>query len=93
VETFYQLVLLLPEENIRLVRFEARLDGIIIDGEASSLQHAIEFRERLQAAPAFKRWDWGEFLQPTSLPDGRATFHAEGKPIGSGTENFGEAAQ
>ncbi|MDZ4287200.1 MAG: hypothetical protein U0984_04540 [Prosthecobacter sp.] len=79
VEAFYQLVLLLPEENIRLTRFEVREDGMVLDGEASSLNHAIEFRERLVAAPAFTRWTW-DFPQPTNLPDGRATFRAEARP-------------
>jgi hypothetical protein len=79
VEVFYQLVLLLPEENIRLVRFEAREDGIVIEGEASSINHAIEFRERLKASPFFSRWEW-PFPPPISLPDGRATFRAEGSP-------------
>lgn len=92
VESFYQLVLLLPEENIRLTRFEVREDGMVVDGEASSLNHAIEFRERLIAAPAFSRWKV-DMAQPTSLPDGRATFRAEatlGDPLAATTE---EAAQ
>lgn len=76
IESIYQLVNLLPPEGIRLTRFEIRLDGIVLDGEASSLGHGIEFRDRLIAAPAFKRWQW-KFPQPTSLPDGRATFRAE----------------
>jgi hypothetical protein len=78
IESIYQLVNLLPPEGIRLTRFEIRLDGIVLDGEASSLGHGIEFRDRLIAAPAFKRWQW-EFPQPTSLPDGRATFRAEAR--------------
>jgi hypothetical protein len=78
IESIYQLVNLLPPEGIRLTRFEIRLDGIVLDGEASSLGHGIEFRDRLIAAPAFKHWQW-EFPQPTSLPDGRATFRAEAR--------------
>jgi len=79
VETIYQLVVLLPPEGIRVTRFEIRLDGIVIDGEASSLGHGIEFRDKLVSAPAFKAWKW-EIPQPTSLPDGRATFKAEARP-------------
>jgi len=81
VESIYQLVLLLPPEGIRVTRFELKLDGIVLDGEASSLGHGIEFRDKLVASPAFKRWLW-EFPQPTSLPDGRATFRAEARPLG-----------
>lgn len=78
VEEMYQLILLLPEQNIRISRFEVREDGMVLDGEASSLSHAIEFREKLVGSPAFTRWTW-DFGQPTNLPDGRATFHAEAK--------------
>lgn len=86
VESLHQLVQLLPNENIRITRFEVREDGIVIDGEASSLGHGIDFRDKLVSAEAFQRWQW-EFPQPTSLPDGRATFRAEGRPIGADTEN------
>lgn len=79
VESIYQLVLLLPPEGIRVTRLEVRQDGMVIDGEASSLGHGIEFRDKLLSAPAFKRWQW-EMPQPTSLPDGRATFRAEARP-------------
>lgn len=86
VETMHQLVQLLPDENIRITRFEVREDGIIIDGEASSLGHGIDFREKLISAEAFKRWEW-EFPPPTNLPDGRATFRAEGRPLGADEDN------
>jgi hypothetical protein len=93
VESIYQLVLLLPPEGIRLTRFEIRQDGIVLDGEASSLGHGIEFRDKLLGAPAFsKRWTW-EFPNPTSLPDGRATFRAEARPIESATEETTEVTQ
>jgi hypothetical protein len=82
VESIYQLVLLLPPEGIRVTRLEVKQDGMIIDGEASSLGHGIEFRDKLLSAPAFKRWTW-EMPQPTSLPDGRATFRAEARPAES----------
>jgi len=79
VETIYQLVQLLPPEGIRVTRFELKLDAFVIDGEASSLGHGIEFRDKLVAAPALSHWVW-DVPQPTSLPDGRATFRAEAKP-------------
>lgn len=78
VEALYQLVSLLPPEGIRLVRFEVREDGIVLDGEASSLGHGIEFRDKLVGAEAFSQWRW-HFPQPTNLPDGRATFRAEAR--------------
>ncbi len=78
VEALFQLVALLPDEGIRLTRFEVREDGMVIDGEASSLGHGIEFRDKLVNAEAFQRWTW-DFPQPTNLPDGRATFRAEAR--------------
>lgn len=80
VELFHQLVELLPPEGIRLTRFEIREDALVLDGEASSLNHGIQFRERLVSSPVFKDWGFAQgFGQPTSLPDGRATFRAEGR--------------
>ncbi|MES2595145.1 MAG: hypothetical protein V4662_07415 [Verrucomicrobiota bacterium] len=79
VESIYQLILLLPPEGIRVTRFELRTDGIVIDGEAASLGHGIEFRDKLVASPSFKRWQW-DFPAPTSLPNGTATFRAEARP-------------
>ncbi|MBV6500350.1 MAG: hypothetical protein CJBNEKGG_02827 [Prosthecobacter sp.] len=92
VESIYQLVQLLPPEGIRVTRLEIRLDGIVIDGEASSLGHGIEFRDKLTASPAFSHWQW-EFPQPTSLPDGRATFRAEARPQETGTEGEGTSQE
>jgi len=91
VESIYQLILLLPPEGIRVTRCELRSDGMVIDGEASSLGHGIEFRDKLVAAPAFQRWLW-DFPQPTSLPDGRATFRAEARPVESADPNNPEVA-
>jgi hypothetical protein len=82
VEALHQLILLLPDEHIRIVRFEIRENGITLNGEASSTSRAIEFRDSLQSAPAFARWHW-EIGNPTVLPDGRATFVAEASVPGA----------
>lgn len=86
VEAMYQLIRLLPDEHIRITRFEAREDGMVIDGQASTLSRAIEFRDSLTNAPAFARWSWN-FAPPTSLPNGQATFRAEGHQFSSDDEN------
>lgn len=80
IETLHQLVKILPAENIRITRFEIREDGMVLDGEATSLGHGIDFREKLISHEAFKRWTW-DFPNPTNLNDGRATFHAEARPV------------
>ena len=77
VELFFQVVQLLPPEGIRLTLFEMNTDKLTIAGEASSVNHAISFREDLAAAPAFKNWGFAAST-PSVLPDGRATFQAEG---------------
>ena len=80
VEMFHQLVNLLPPEGIRLTRFEFRSDSLIIDGEASSPQHAIDFRGELTGSAYFKDWGFDQgFSQNPSMQDGRATFRAEGR--------------
>jgi Tfp pilus assembly protein PilN len=80
VEMFYQLVNLLPPEGIRITRFEVRADSLIIDGEASSPQHAIDFRGELTGSDYFKDWGFDQgFSQNPSMQDGRATFRAEGR--------------
>ena len=77
VELFFQVVQLLPPEGIRLTLFEMNADKLTIAGEASSVNHAISFREDLAGAPAFKDWGFAAST-PSVLPDGRATFQAEG---------------
>ncbi len=80
VEMFYQMVNLLPPEGIRITRFEVRSDSLIIDGEASSPQHAIDFRGELTGSEYFRDWGFDQgFSQNPSMQDGRATFRAEGR--------------
>lgn len=84
VETLHQLIQILPPEGIRLTRFEVREDGIVLDGFASNLSVGINFREKVLSNEFFKRWLW-DYPNPTSMNDGQATFHAEGR-ISDGTE-------
>lgn len=92
VESLHQLVMLLPPDGIRMTKFEVREDGVVLDGQASSLGHGLQFRDKLMAAEAFKRWVW-EFPSPTNLPDGQATFHAEGRPAEVVAEENMEVSQ
>jgi hypothetical protein len=77
VEAIYQMVGLMPSEGIRVTRFELNSDRFAIDGEATSLGHGVEFRDKLTSAPAFKKWTWN-FPQPQVSNDGRAQFSAMG---------------
>lgn len=80
VEMFYQLVNLLPPKGIRITRFQVTAESLIIDGVASSTQHAIDFNGDLSGAEFFKDWGFEQgFTQNPSLQDGSATFRAEGR--------------
>ena len=80
VELFFQLVQLLPPEGIRLTLFELNEEKLMLAGEASSIQHANNFREDLSSKPAFREWGFAEgFPTPEVMPDNRAQFRAEGR--------------
>ena len=80
VEVFYQLVKLLPPEGVRLTRFEMKPDALLIEGQASTINNALQLREDLvKPGGPFSAWDFDAgFGQPTAMPDGQATFKAEG---------------
>lgn len=80
VELFFQLVQLLPPEGIRLTLFELNEEKLTLAGEASSIQHANNFREELSSKPAFREWGFADgFPTPEVMPDNRAQFRAEGR--------------
>ena len=83
VELYHQLMTVLPAENIRITKFEAREDAVSLSGEATSLGHAIDFRGVLVNHPGFKNWNFDEgFPQPINDPNtGTATFTAEGRRL------------
>ena len=91
VEMFYQLVSLLPPKGIRITRFQVTAESLIIDGVASSTQHAIDFNGDLSGSEFFKDWGFEQgFTQNPSLQDGSATFRAEGRlqTAASGSEEI-----
>lgn len=83
VELYHQLMLILPAEDIRITKFEAREDAISFSGEATSLGKAIDFRGTVVNHPGFKNWNFDEgFPQPINDPNKRtATFTAEGRRL------------
>lgn len=88
VEMFYQLVNLLPAKGIRLTRFQVTAESLIIDGVASSTQHAIDFNGDLSSSEFFRDWGFDQgFTQNPSLQDGSATFRAEGRLQSAATES------
>lgn len=83
VETFHQLVSLLPEEGIQLKDFSLDLERLTVGGVASSVNHALKFKADLENNSELKSYTWN-FPAPTILEDNRATFRAEGTLNGGG---------
>lgn len=81
VELFHQIVTLLPEKGVRLREFQVDDTRLIIKGEATSVNHALGFRDRLASSAALSRYDWTVPV-PAIREDSRAEFTAEGKSNG-----------
>ena len=81
VELFHQVVSLLPEEGIRLKEFQIEDGRLIVSGEASTVNHALGFKGRLESCVPLQRYAW-RFPVPTIREDNRADFRAEGTLTG-----------
>ncbi len=77
VELFHQVVTLLPPEGIRLTEFQIEDDRLVLSGEATTVNHALGFKDRLAACEPLQRYVWN-FPVPRILEDSRADFRAEG---------------
>ncbi len=77
VELFHQIVSLLPDEGIRLKEFQIEDSRLIVSGEATTVNHALGFKDRLAACEPLQRYEW-TFPVPTIREDNRAEFRAEG---------------
>jgi len=88
VELFHQVVSLLPEEGIRLKEFQIDDGKLIVSGEATTVNHALGFKGRLEACVPLQRYAW-HFPVPTIREDNRADFRAEGT-LNGGTPNEGQ---
>lgn len=77
VELFHQIVLLLPQEGIRLKEFQIEDSRLIVSGEATTVNDALRFKDRLAASEALQRYAWN-FPVPVIREDNRADFRAEG---------------
>ncbi|MFN0075836.1 MAG: hypothetical protein ACKVY0_05125 [Prosthecobacter sp.] len=77
VELFHQIVSLLPNEGIRLKEFQIADGRLIVSGEATTVNHALGFKDRLVACEPLQRYHWN-FPVPAIREDNRAEFRAEG---------------
>ena len=88
VELFHQIVSLLPNEGIRLKEFQIADGRLIVSGEATTVNHALGFKDRLAACEPLQRYHWN-FPVPAIREDNRAEFRAEGT-VSGGAANEGQ---
>jgi Tfp pilus assembly protein PilN len=81
VELFHQIVALLPEQGVRLQEFQVDDGRLIVKGEATTVNHALGFRDRLASCAALSRYAW-TLPVPIIREDNRAEFSAEGTSNG-----------
>lgn len=88
VELFHQIVSLLPNEGIRLKEFQMEDGKLIVSGEATTVSHALGFKDRLAACEPLQHYTWN-FPVPSIREDNRAEFRAVGTFEG-GTAHEGQ---
>jgi len=81
-EVLNRLVELLPAQGIQFELFEMQQDKVNLVGVASSDHDALRFKSDLTLSDKLQQFTWN-FPQPQTLPDNRASFHAEGEQKGS----------
>lgn len=84
VELFHQLQLLLPDEGIRLTEFQTDAERLVVGGEATSVNHALLFKDKLAASGPLQRYNWNFPVPRIRDEDSRAEFRAEGILNGEG---------
>ncbi len=83
LEIYHQIVSLLPPEGIRLKEFQIDNGKIVIAGEATSVNHALGFKDKLAACQPLQRYAWN-FPVPSIREDNRADFRTTGVIQGQG---------
>ncbi|MFZ9932597.1 MAG: hypothetical protein ACO3G9_05285 [Chthoniobacterales bacterium] len=91
LEVLFQTARLLPEKGVRLTLFDMNLQQVAIQGEASTLQAAIKFKEDLennQNLTDFYEWS---SEKPRQLPNGSTRFQINGVRRGASAEENDES--
>lgn len=86
VEVFHQVVALLPPEGIRLKEFQMDNGKLVIAGEATSVNHALGFKDKLAACAPLQRYTWNFPVPRIRDEDNRAEFRAVGNIDGEGAQ-------
>jgi len=84
VEIFHQLVLLLPDEGIRLKEFQMDNGKLIVGGEATTVNHALGLKDKLIACKPLQHYVWNFPVPRIRDEDNRAEFRAVGTINGEG---------
>jgi hypothetical protein len=77
-EIFHQVVLLLPPEGIRLKEFQIDGGKLVVAGEATTVNHALGFKDKLAACAPLQRYTWNFPVPRIRDEDNRAEFRAVG---------------
>lgn len=85
VEIFHQIVSLLPDEGIRLKEFQMDNGKLIVGGEATTVNHALGFKDKLAACKPLQRYVWNFPVPRIRDEDNRAEFRAVGTITGEAT--------
>ncbi|MFO1485282.1 MAG: hypothetical protein U1F71_18115 [Verrucomicrobiaceae bacterium] len=78
VEIFHQIVSLLPDEGIRLKEFQMDGGKLVVGGEATTVNHALGFKDKLAACKPLQRYAWNFPVPRIRDEDNRAEFRAVG---------------
>ncbi len=89
LEIYHQIISLLPPEGIRLKEFQMDAAKIVISGEATSVNHALNFKDKLAACQPLQRYTWITPV-PAIREDNRAEFRTTGTMNGEGVANEGQ---
>jgi len=77
-ELFHQVVSLLPPEGIRLKEFQMDGGKLVVAGEATTVNHALSFKDKLAACQPLQRYAWNFPVPRIRDEDNRAEFRAVG---------------
>lgn len=78
LEILYRVTALLPEQGVRLTRFEITADRLEIGGESTTAREAFDFMRNLQEAEALRHITWDDPPQPIPLPNDTTRFSIQG---------------
>ena len=85
-EIFHQVVSLLPPEGIRLKEFQIDGGKLVVAGEATTVNHALGFKDKLAACAPLQRYAWNFPVPRIRDEDNRAEFRAVGTLNGEGAQ-------